>query len=236
MEILLKIKIKKGGGGGGPYSRPPLPPLQLTLPPFLLPLRPCRCRCRSRCDPCRSCCSHHLRCCSPRWCCTYTRPLRRCVPAFPPFVYPHTRPRPLLPMVALGPARSCTSFVLARACPCLSVLVCALMGPSASSAASPVCARPAVRACPAVCLCPLVCLSFALGCARLCLSVLVSCSFASVSCLFALVRVCLGSFVCLKYTVSTHHNWETHHCNMHYQPRQGHLISFSYVELQLTVF
>jgi hypothetical protein len=53
-------------------------------------------------------------------------------------------------------------------------------------------------------------------CIRLCLSVLVLALVCarSRSRLFVLVRTRLGSFVCIKYTVSTHYNEETHLCNI----------------------
>jgi hypothetical protein len=199
------------------------------------------------------------------------------------------------------------SVLLVRARSCLSVLVCALMGLSASSAASPVfalgCARLCLSVLVYVCfvfirtcsnllglpfvptLCAWLCwsplpariclalahicscssvliharpcsflLSFALvrACSRsfvcmfalvcthpaVCLYLLgVSCLFVhsfmlvrtcpcsfllsfmlvcahSHLCLFVLVRTRLGSFVCIKYTVSTHYNEETHLCNI----------------------
>ena len=92
----------------------------------------------SRCHPCSCCC-----CCAAADVIAappagVAHRLALCVGAcrpFPPFVYPHACPCPLLPLVVLGHARSCTHlcylvtlvwplFVLIRARLCFDGSVC----------------------------------------------------------------------------------------------------------------
>ena len=97
-----------------------------------------RCHCSSSfgCRPCSFgmwwCCCR--RCWSPRWCCTYTCPLRSVRPPFSlcSFVLAlvFTCLHLILPLVALVPARSC-----ARLCACLSTATAGSDGVAAGAAA-----------------------------------------------------------------------------------------------------
>ena len=173
---------------------------------------------RSRCDPCRcrSCCCCHCHCCSPHWCCTYTRPLRRCTPTFPSIRLSLCSP---VPTLAFGRTRSCSFVCFVHARSCLSVLVCTHLcfDGSVCKFHSLSCIKYIVIRCIIIINTPLypTCLAFICACSCLsrcsfvptrlafirswlCLSVLVLCLFASILCSFALVRVCLGSFVCYE--------------------------------------